>query len=93
MFYDCFSGLQISDLIPVNYFRAEVGTGRNVRQCEVFGWTVDVGVFATPEAATINAMGDAVTAPVQAGRGDEDAPTTVTFAAKDQVTLGAINIE
>lgn len=55
-------------------------------------WKVDVGVFITLDAATIIALGDAVTTHVQACFGNEDALTVSILAAQDQAALDAIDI-
>lgn len=56
-------------------------------------WKVDTGVFVTLDAATIIAIGDAVTAHVQACFDNEDVLTTAILAAEDQTALDAVDIE
>ncbi len=56
-------------------------------------WKVDTGVFVTRDAATIIAIGDAVTAHVQACFDNEDVLTTAILAAEDAAALDAIDID
>lgn len=55
-------------------------------------WKVDAGVFITLDAATIIALGDAVTTHVQACFGNEDTLTASIVAAQDRAALDAIDI-
>lgn len=55
-------------------------------------WKVDTGIFVTLDAATIMAIGDAVTAHVQACFDREDTLTTAILAAEDISALAAIDI-
>lgn len=55
-------------------------------------WKVDTGVFITLDAATIIAIGDAVTAHVQACFDNEDALTTAILAAEDHNALDLVDI-
>lgn len=55
-------------------------------------WKVENGQFVTLDAATIIAVGDAVTAHVQACFAHEDALTTAILAAEDHEALDAIDI-
>ena len=56
-------------------------------------WKVDTGVFVTLDAATIIAIGNAVTAHVQACFDNEDVLTTAILAAEDKAALDAVDIE
>lgn len=56
-------------------------------------WKVDTGVFVTLDAATIIAIGDAVTSHAQACFDNEDVLTTAILAAEDAAALDAIDID
>lgn len=56
-------------------------------------WKVDTGVFVTLDAATIIAIGDAVTAHAQACFDNEDVLTAAILAAEDAPALDAIDID
>lgn len=73
--------------ITAAYVQASANPSFTVR------WKVDTGVFVTLDAATIIAIGDAVTAHVQACFDNEDVLTTAIRAAEDLVALDAIDIE
>lgn len=73
--------------ITAAYVRASANPAFTVR------WKVDTGVFVTLDAATIIAIGDAVTAHVQACFDMEDTLTTAILAAEDAAALGDIDIE
>lgn len=73
--------------ITAAYVQASANPAFTVR------WKVDTGVFVTLDAATIIAIGDAVTAHVQACFDNEDVLTTAILAAEDAAALDAIDIE
>lgn len=78
---------ETSAKLTAAYVQAEKNAAFTVR------WKVETGVFVTLDAATIIALGDAVTVHVQACFNREDELTTAILAAADAAALEAIDIE